>query len=148
MIISVCLGKNIFPSQRTTLSSWWAPGWISSRGEARIFQRRGGHNVSNNIVMAFSPRNIVGCLLKKGLQGGGHGHPRTPPPPSYALEFLTSYNNTSTTQFVFGQERSLFPHPKTRDNTGTSKEMNLSATFLVPKTYRKQGGWVGKNDTR
>ena len=30
--------------------------------------------------MAFSPRNIVGCLLKKGLQrgGGGHGHPRTP----------------------------------------------------------------------
>ena len=30
--------------------------------------------------MAFSPRNIVGCLLKKRLTkgGGGHGHPRTP----------------------------------------------------------------------
>ena len=28
----------------------------------------GGHTVSNNIVMAFPPRNIVGCLLKKGLQ--------------------------------------------------------------------------------
>ena len=28
--------------------------------------------------MAFSPRYIVGCLLKKGLQRGGHVHPRTP----------------------------------------------------------------------
>ena len=43
---------------------------------------KGGHTVSNIIAMAFSPRNIVGCLLKKGLQRGGHGHPRTPPPPS------------------------------------------------------------------
>ena len=40
--------------------------------------------MSNIIVMAFSPRNIVGCLLKKkGLQKGGGvtgtlGHPRTP----------------------------------------------------------------------
>ena len=42
----------------------------------------GGHTGSNNIVMAFSPRNIVGCLLKKRLTKGGHGHPRTPP--SYA----------------------------------------------------------------
>ena len=48
------------------------------RGVARIFQR-GGHTVSNIIAMAFSPRNIIGFLLKKGLQrGGGHGHPRTP----------------------------------------------------------------------
>ena len=42
------------------------------RGVARIFQRGGGgHTGSNNIVMAFSPRNIVGCLLKKGLKRGG-----------------------------------------------------------------------------
>ena len=36
--------------------------------------------MSNIIVMVFSPQNIVGGLLKKGLQGGGggHGHPRTP----------------------------------------------------------------------
>ena len=27
--------------------------------------------------MAFSPP-VVGCLVKKGLQKGGHGHPRTP----------------------------------------------------------------------
>ena len=33
------------------------------RGVTRIFQR-GGHSGSNNIVMAFPPRNIVGCLLK------------------------------------------------------------------------------------
>ena len=38
----------------------------------------GGHTVSNIIVMAFLSRNIVGYLLKKGLQRGGHGHPRTP----------------------------------------------------------------------
>ena len=30
----------------------------------------GGRTVSNIIVMAFYPRNIVGCLLKKGLQRG------------------------------------------------------------------------------
>ena len=35
--------------------------------------------MSNIIVMAFSPRNIVGCLLKKGLQRGVTG---TPGPPS------------------------------------------------------------------
>ena len=49
------------------------------RGVARIFQRGGGHTVSNIIVMAFSPRNIIGCFLqKKGLQRGGHWYPRTP----------------------------------------------------------------------
>ena len=41
--------------------------------------------MSNIIVMAFSPQNIVGCLLKKRPTkgGGGHGYPRTPP--RYAL---------------------------------------------------------------
>ena len=34
--------------------------------------------MSNIIVMAFSPRDTVGCFLKKGLQRGDHGHPRTP----------------------------------------------------------------------
>ena len=37
--------------------------------------------MSNIIVMAFSPRNIMRCFLKKRLQRGGgrgHGHPRTP----------------------------------------------------------------------
>ena len=35
----------------------------------------GGHTGSNIIVMAFSPRNIVGCLLKKRLTKGGSGPP-------------------------------------------------------------------------
>ena len=45
------------------------------RGVARFFKGGGGHTVSNIIVMAFSPRNIVGCLLKKGLQRGVTGTP-------------------------------------------------------------------------
>ena len=40
-----------------------------------------GHTVSNIIVMAFLPRNVVGCLLKKRLTKWGHGRPRTHPPP-------------------------------------------------------------------
>ena len=36
--------------------------------------------MSNIIVIAFSPRNIVVCLLKKGLQRGG-GVTGTPGPP-------------------------------------------------------------------
>jgi len=48
---------------------------------------------------------------------------------------------THTTQSVFGQERSLFPHPKTRNiNHGTSKEINLSATKTRPKTNRVEKG--------
>ena len=30
-------------------------------------------NYGQDIVMAFSPP-LVGCLVKKGLQKGGHGH--------------------------------------------------------------------------
>ena len=43
--------------------------FLSHRGVARIFQR-GAHTVSNIIVKAFSPRNIIGCFLKKELQRG------------------------------------------------------------------------------
>ena len=36
--------------------------------------------MSNIIVMAFSPRNIVGFLLKKGLEGRGWSRvPQDPP---------------------------------------------------------------------
>ena len=56
------------------------------RGVARIFQR-GGHTVSNIIVMAFSPRNIVGCLLKKRLTKGGSRAPQDPP--RYALDLFS-----------------------------------------------------------
>ena len=47
---------------------------IRCRGVARIFQREGGGvTLSNIFVMAFSPRDIVGCSLKKGLKRGGGG---------------------------------------------------------------------------
>ena len=46
------------------------------QGRCQDFSQ-GGHTESNIIVMAFSPRNIVGCFLTKA-GGGGHGHPRTP----------------------------------------------------------------------
>ena len=52
-------------------------------GRSQDFSKGGGHTVSNIIVMGFSPRNIVGCLLKKGLQRGwGGGVTGTPGPPS------------------------------------------------------------------
>ena len=43
--------------------------------------------MSNIIVMAFSPRNIVGCFLKKRLTkgGGGVGVTGTPASARYAL---------------------------------------------------------------
>ena len=56
----------------------------NSQGRSHDFSKGGGggHTVSNNIVMAFSPRNIVGCLLKKGLQRGGGGSRTPQEPPS------------------------------------------------------------------
>ena len=42
------------------------------QGRSQDFSKGGGgHTVSNIIVMAFSPRNVVGCLLKKRLTKGG-----------------------------------------------------------------------------
>ena len=38
--------------------------YVKSQGRSQDFSKGGGgHTGSNNIVMAFSPRNIVGCLL-------------------------------------------------------------------------------------
>ena len=52
--------------------------------------RGGGHTVSNIIVMAFSPRNIVGCLLKKKAYRGGSRAPQDPP--RYALGMISFLN--------------------------------------------------------
>ena len=54
--------------------------WLPTlQGRSQDFSK-GGHTVSNIIVMACSPRNIVDCLLKKDLQRGG-GVTGTPGPP-------------------------------------------------------------------
>ena len=64
--------KNLIQNLENTLGTGAQPGFFKGGG--------GGHTGSNNIVMAFSPRNIVGCLLKKGLQrGGGSRAPQDPP---------------------------------------------------------------------
>ena len=71
------------------------------RGVARIFKGGGGgHTASNNIVMAFSPRNIVGCLLEKGLRRGVTG---TPGPPSYAPPLQSCkapHNNKNKNNYI------------------------------------------------
>ena len=79
-------------------------------GVARIFQRGGGHTGSNNIVMAFSPRNIVGYLLKKKAYkgGGSHGHPRNPPRYAHGYNFLVKNTlNEATSRFVYFEKSNL-----------------------------------------
>ena len=52
-----------------------------AQGRSQDFSKEGGggHTGSNNIVMAFSSRYIVGCLLKKRLtKGGVTATPSTP----------------------------------------------------------------------
>ena len=90
------------------------PNESLSRGVARIFQR-GGHTGSNNIVMAFSPRNIVGRLLKKGIQRGGVTG--TPGPPWLRPCYLESV--------IY-----LFKHAtKLRENNETESRKQLLITF-------------------
>ena len=55
---------------------------LKRQGRSQDFSKGGGgHILSNIIVMAFSPRNIVGCLLKKRLTKGVSRAPQDPPPP-------------------------------------------------------------------
>ena len=51
-----------------------------NQGRSQDFSKGGGHTVSNIIAMALLLRNIVGCLVKKGLQRGGGGVTGTPGP--------------------------------------------------------------------
>ena len=55
--------------------------------------------MSNIIVMTFSPRNIVGCLLKKRLTKGGGVVTGTPGPPSLRPCFL-NYHYLSALQCI------------------------------------------------
>ena len=54
------------------------------QGRSQDFSKGGGgggkgSHCANIIVMAFSPQNIVGCLLKKRLTKGGSRAPQDPP---------------------------------------------------------------------
>ena len=57
------------------------PGNQTYHGHSQEFSKGGGggHTGSNNIVMAFTPRTIVGYLLKKRLTKGGSQAPQDPP---------------------------------------------------------------------
>ena len=54
--------------------------------------------MSNIIVIAFSPRNIVGCLLKKAYKGGVTG---TPGPPSLRLCVWTIFLHSDFKEIKF-----------------------------------------------
>ena len=56
--------------------------------------------MSNIIVMAFSPRNIVGCLLKKRLTKGGGGS-RAPQDPPLATPLAKHVHKGPFTQAIF-----------------------------------------------
>ena len=76
-----------YSGQYSLSHSLYCSSYDSPRGVARIFQR-GGHTESIIIVLAFWPRNIVGCLLKKNAYKGGVTG--TPGPP---LATPLSYRN-------------------------------------------------------
>ena len=86
---------NNYPTKLCTISS--------DQGRSQDFSKGGGggHTVSNIIVMAFSPRNIVGCFLKKKPYKGG-GVTGTPGPPRYALADtkIRQYSMQKVEQFI------------------------------------------------
>ena len=67
------------------------------RGRARIFQRGGGgsHCVKQRVLTSFCHLNIVGCLLKKGLQRGQGGSkaPKTSSPPVMLMLIFGCFKN-------------------------------------------------------
>ena len=67
------------------------------QGRSQDFSRGGGgdHTVSNIIVMAFSPRNIVGCFLKKSLTKGGSRAPQDPLTTPLRLRGIAESNNNN-----------------------------------------------------
>ena len=48
--------------------------------------------MSNRGYSRFRNLNIVGCLRKKRLTKGGHGHPRTTPPLATPLTLMRGQN--------------------------------------------------------
>ena len=59
--------------------------------------KQGLFNYGQDIFMAFSPP-IVDVWLKKGLQKGGHGHPKTLP--GCALDEYTTINTLFMTKMA------------------------------------------------
>ena len=58
--------------------------------------------------MAFSPRNIVGCFLKKRLTKGGGGSRAPQDPPNYALGGLLRQNVNYREGVIFVMENDCY----------------------------------------
>ena len=100
-------------------------GFTGYRGVARIFQRR-GNTLSNIILMAVSPRNIVGCLLKKGLQGGGgHGHPRIPQLRPWVTKYGVTFHEHECIEINFRNELCIFKEGYNGVNFQTVKKVTV-----------------------
>ena len=107
--------------------------------------------MSNIIVMAFLPQNIVGCLLKKGLQRGGHGHPRTPP--RYALVLVYKNGNLNSGDVLTCDQAFFFrgsakeKQRETRRSVGVSqalarREKSAPDTFTARVVCRQSRIWT------
>ena len=59
------------------------PGFFMGGGGVKLCLKEG--------TRYFCHRNIVGCLLKRGLRSGDQGHPGPPPLPCYALVILLAF---------------------------------------------------------
>lgn len=71
-------------TQSSLILQWYSPTWklllpqslltFLLRGRSQNFLKRGSQCVKQRILPSFCYLNIVGCLLKKGSQKGGHRH--------------------------------------------------------------------------
>ena len=110
-------------------------------GVARIFQRGGGgHTGSNNIVMAFSPRDIVGCFLKKRLTKGGVTGTPGPPKlhPWRASVVMDTCRHLPNLDVYANRERTL-PAPQKRPNRPSDPEVVRKAASLEEKRTSIRG---------
>ena len=86
---------------------------LHKQGRSQDFSKGGGgSHCVEHYRHGVLPRNIIGCFLKKGLQRGGHRHPRTPP--RYTLDKThrcTSFSSSLITiAFYFSDKTFLTMH--------------------------------------
>ena len=105
---------------------------LGLQGHSQDFSKGGGGGgvtlCQTDIVMPFSPRNIVGCLLKKRFTKGGSRAPEDPP--SYALGLNTASNATHDKNTSFGCYSGSNKHK--RFNGDEKEERSACDTLYVP----------------
>ena len=98
--------------------------------------------MSNIIVMAFTPRNIVGCLLKKRLTKGESRAPQDPhlaTPLVYVGNLQREGRNSTSMKTLCETEdirRQLFAFPNIAfSRTEYSEDLNTSFTFQLLMSF-------------